>query len=250
MTILNLPDHLLIVLISVAYPVYTTLIWYRHTRPQLEAGKPDALVRLYRNTVIELWLLTAVVLSWWFWAGRAIAVIGLGIPGGWGFWIGVIVFVVVTVALGRQIAVVRSSADARAQVRKQLSGSTALIVPHNTQERLIAVSAGLTAGFCEEVLYRAFFLWYLMTWLPDFAAVAISSILFGVAHLYQGRDGVIKATVAGVIFSAVYLFTGSLWVPIFLHATVDIMSLLTSSIALEHGDSVAVSSAKTTEASN
>ena len=99
----------------------------------------------------------------------------------------------------------------------------------------IAVAASLTAGFCEEVLYRGFFLWYLMTWIPTSVAVGISAVIFGVAHLYQGLGGVIKAVVAGAVFGAAYLLTGSLWVPILLHATVDVTSLLTTSIALEDG---------------
>jgi hypothetical protein len=36
-----------------------------------------------------------------------------------------------------------------------------------------------------------------------------------------------------VILGAAYLLTGSLWVGIVLHATIDITSLLTASIALE-----------------
>ena len=146
-----------------------------------------------------------------------------------------IVVVATAIALGRQVATVRSSAEARTQARKQLGGSTALIVPRSARERRMAVAASLTAGFCEEVLYRGFFLWYLMTWLPASAAVGISAVVFGVAHIYQGLGGVIKAVVAGAVFGVAYLLTGSLWVPILLHATVDVTSLLTTSIALEDG---------------
>lgn len=239
MTMHILADHLLIVLIAVVYSVYATIGWFRRIRPKLEAGETGARVRAYREIMIELWLLTAVVLLWWFWAGRAIAGIGLGVPGGRAFWIGVIVFVVSAIGLGRQLQIVRSSAKARARVRKQLGGSTALIVPRNGRERRMAVALSLTAGFCEEVLYRAFLMWYLMAWLPGSAAVVISAVVFGLAHLYQGWGGVLKSAAVGVIFGVAYLFTGTLWVPIALHATMDVMGLLTSSIALEHGETFA-----------
>ena len=237
----GLVDHLLIVLIAVLYPVYASIIWFRRVRPRLEAKETGALVRVYCENMIELWLLTAVVLSWWFWAGRVIVGIGFGIPGGWAFWIGVIVIVVFVIALGYQLSVVRSSAEARAKVRKQLGGSTALMVPRNRRERRMAVALSLTAGFCEEVLYRGFFMWYLMAWFPGLAAVAISAVVFGVAHLYQGWGGVLKTTAVGVIFGVAYLLTGSLWVPIILHVMLDVSSLLTGSVALEHGKSDAAS---------
>lgn len=229
----TLVDHLLIVLIVIIYPVYSTIVWFRRLKPRLEAGRTGALIGFYRGNIIELWLLTAVVLSWWFWAGRTAERIGLGIPSGWAFWVGVIVFVVLAIVFGLQVPMVRSSPEAQAQVRKHLGGSTALIVPRNDRERWWAVAVSFTAGICEEVLYRAFFIGYLMVWLPGAAAVVISAAVFGIAHVYQGRSGVLKATAAGAIFGAAYLFTGSLWVPIALHATIDVASLLTGSIAFE-----------------
>jgi membrane protease YdiL (CAAX protease family) len=230
-------DHLLFVLIAALYPLYSTFVWYRRLRPRLEAGRTGALVRFYGETVIELWLLTAAVLSWWFWAGRTSDAIGLGIPGGRAFWIGVVVVAGCALVLGLQLTMVRSSAEARAKVRNQLAGSTGLIVPRSNRERRMAVAAGLTAGFCEEVLYRAYFMGYLIVWLPGAAAVAISAAVFGMAHVYQGRGGAAKATAAGAIFGAAYLLTRSLWVPIALHATVDVAGLLTGSIAFGPADS-------------
>ena len=142
-----------------------------------------------------------------------------------------IVFVAVAVGVMHQLSVVRSSAETRARVRQQFRGVTALMIPRNTLERRLAIAVSLTAGVCEEVLYRGFFLWYLMSWLPGWIAVAISAVVFGIAHLYLGWGGVLKATIAGIIFGAAYLLTGSLWVPIALHAVVDISSFLTGSIA-------------------
>jgi membrane protease YdiL (CAAX protease family) len=115
------------------------------------------------------------------------------------------------------------------------------MIPRNSHERRMWIGLSLTAGFCEEVLYRAFFMWYLMTWLPGAAAVAVSATVFGVAHLYLGWGGVLRAIAAGAVFGVAYLFTGTLWVPIALHATADIASGLTGSVALEQSLSATVS---------
>ncbi|MBN2243478.1 MAG: CPBP family intramembrane metalloprotease, partial [Acidobacteria bacterium] len=104
---------------------------------------------------------------------------------------------------------------------------------------IFARTLSLTAGFCEEVLYRGFLMWYAMTWLPGAAAVLVSAVLFGAAHLYLGWGvGVLRATIMGGVLGAAYLLTGTLWVPIVLHAAVDVTSGLTASTAFEQGASV------------
>lgn len=231
-------DHLFVALMAVAYPIYFTIEWHRRLGPQLETGGAHARSRFYRRSMVELWLLTPLVLSWWLWSGRALTALGLGVPGGWGFWIGAVVVVALAIVLGLQVAAVRSSPEAQAQVRKQLRGVPALLVPRDVSERREWVGLSLTAGFCEEVLYRGFVMWYLMTWLPGAAAVLVSAVLFGVAHLYLGWGvGVLRATILGVVLGAAYLLTGTLWVSIVLHAVVDVTSGLTGSAAFGQGAS-------------
>lgn len=73
-----------------------------------------------------------------------------------------------------------------------------------------------------------------MSWLSEAAAVLASAAVFGVAHVYLGwGGGVLRATVVGVVLGVAYLLTGTLWVPIVLHAVVDVTSGLTGSVALE-----------------
>lgn len=232
----SLGDHFLVSLIAAAYPLFFTLDWYRRLRPQLETGGIHSRVHFYLRSMIELWVLTLVVLSWWLWSGRTVTAVGLGVPGGWAFWVGVIVVVALAAALGHQVAVVRASAEARAQVRKQFQGVPALMVPRDNRERRTWVGLSLTAGLCEEVLYRGFLMWYSMMWLPEAAAVVASALVFGVAHLYLGWGvGGLRATVVGVVLGVAYRLTGTLWVPIALHAVVDVTSGLTGSAAFERG---------------
>lgn len=235
----SLGDHLLVALIGVVYPLYFTLDWYRRLVPQLRSGGAYSRSRFYRRSMIELWLLTLVVLSWWLWSGRAVTAVGLGVPGGWPFWIGAILAIAMAAALGLQVAAVRSSAEARAQVQRQFRGVPALMVPRDSSERRLWVGLSLTAGLCEEVFYRGFLIWYLMMWLQGTAAVLLSAVVFGVAHLYLGWGvGVLRATIAGVVLGVAYLVTGTLWVPIAMHAIVDVTSGLTGSAAFEQGGPV------------
>ncbi len=236
----SLVDHLLVVLIGVVYPLCFTLDWYRRLLPQLKAGGVDSRARSYRRSMIELWVLTLVVLSWWLWSGRAAAVVGLGVPSGWAFWIAAIVTIGLAIVLGRQVATVRSSAEARAQVLKQFRGVAGLMVPRDSHELRLWMGLSLTAGLCEEVLYRGFLIWYLrMLPLPGMAAALLAAIVFGVAHQYLGWNvGVLRATIVGLVLGVTYLVTGTLWVPIALHAILDVTSGLTGSAAFEQAGPV------------
>jgi membrane protease YdiL (CAAX protease family) len=78
---------------------------------------------------------------------------------------------------------------------------------------------------CEEFLYRGFVMGVLLHvgW-HGWAVVMVSSILFGFAHAYQGRSGVIGTTLLGLLFAAIRLAYHSL-VPVMVwHAVVDLVA--------------------------
>jgi uncharacterized protein len=106
--------------------------------------------------------------------------------------------------------------------RKLLPDFTALI-PVTTRERLVWLLVAVSAGVCEEVVFRG---WLLSTLhgplrLNGTLLVLVAAVIFGLAHIYQRITGVLLATLAGILFCALYVATGSLLVPILLHAVVD-----------------------------
>jgi membrane protease YdiL (CAAX protease family) len=56
--------------------------------------------------------------------------------------------------------------------------------------------------------------------------VLLSSLLFGLAHIYQGWKGAVSASILGVVFAGLYLITGSLLLPMVIHAALDSRILL------------------------
>ena len=80
----------------------------------------------------------------------------------------------------------------------------------------------VTAGFCEELLYRGFLVGYAARVMHPVAAVLVTAAVFGFGHLYQGMDGVFQTGIAGLIAGVLYLVTRSIWPGIFIHAIVDI----------------------------
>jgi len=75
-------------------------------------------------------------------------------------------------------------------------------------------------GVFEEVLSRGIVFRITEQWLGSWAAVVISSLLFGLAHL-PGQDAgglaILVSVVAGVLFAATYLVTRRLWLGIGIH---------------------------------
>jgi uncharacterized protein len=109
------------------------------------------------------------------------------------------------------------------------SVSYAYLLPVTRRERQWWVLAGITAGLCEEVLFRGFLLFYLHTspWKLNLTlALLLSSLIFGAQHLYQGAKGAAASAVLGAVFGLFFLLTGNLLFPVLLHAAMDLRLLV------------------------
>jgi membrane protease YdiL (CAAX protease family) len=83
----------------------------------------------------------------------------------------------------------------------------------------------VTAGLCEEFLYRGFAMAVIRrAGLPTAVVVLLSSILFGLAHLYQGRGGFVSTMVLGLLFGFARTALGSLLPVVVWHMGVDVVA--------------------------
>ncbi len=108
-------------------------------------------------------------------------------------------------------------------ITKQLA-SIDYLLPKTPAQRWLFLLVSLTAGICEEVIFRAFALHYLTALLPGtsiWVCVVLAAILFGLIHMGQGVAGVLSTGFLGAIFSILYIGFGSLWAPILLHILLD-----------------------------
>jgi uncharacterized protein len=101
----------------------------------------------------------------------------------------------------------------------------ARILPQSTSERLPFLALAITAGCCEEFLYRGFAMAaFARVGFPIWATIVVSSVLFGAAHLYQGRGGLIGTGILGLLFGVSRAYTGSLLPVAAWHAAVDVVA--------------------------
>jgi uncharacterized protein len=98
------------------------------------------------------------------------------------------------------------------------------LIPTTGRERWLFAAVAVSAGICEEIVFRAWLLFTLHTSLgfDGTTAILLAATLFGLCHIYQGITGVVGATCAGVLLSALYIGTGTLLVPIVLHGLLDL----------------------------
>jgi membrane protease YdiL (CAAX protease family) len=85
------------------------------------------------------------------------------------------------------------------------------------------VLVSISAGLCEELLYRGWLLSLFSAALGSvWLGLLISSIIFGLAHAYQGRSGIIGSGILGAILGNVFIVSGSLIPGQLLHTAMDL----------------------------
>ena len=115
------------------------------------------------------------------------------------------------------------------KMRKKISDaltdeSIQFLLPSSIAERLFFLMIAITAGVCEEIIFRGAMVYYLGNLpfeLSVFAIGVISSVLFGLVHLYQGWKGVLITGYLGGVLFFFFAGTGYLWVPILFHTIID-----------------------------
>ncbi|MEZ4238188.1 MAG: CPBP family intramembrane glutamic endopeptidase [Myxococcota bacterium] len=98
------------------------------------------------------------------------------------------------------------------------------LLPTTLAERGWFALVALSAGVCEEIVFRGWLLQLLHgeVGLQGLPLVVAGAAVFGIAHAYQGVAGVLLTGLLGAWFTGLLASTGGLWVPIVVHVLVDL----------------------------
>jgi membrane protease YdiL (CAAX protease family) len=140
-------------------------------------------------------------------------------------WIGPTLGLLVVFALG--VGLLLGIVLARNETEVPSLGDVQALLPRNRAELKYGAALAINAGVVEELLFRLA-LPALVFGITEsaLASVAVSIMIFGALHVYQGAAGVIGATVIGALFMAIYVATGSIVAVMVLHALFDLRSLV------------------------
>lgn len=212
-------DHLLFSLFVLLPLVEWRWTWPRYLA-RLATGEPGVRFRFYRALVLSEW--APVLCLFGFWATRRRPFSSLLLAGSTPLRVGLglvaALLLIGLLLLQRRWLLARPERIKR--LRPHLLYAEPLL-PHTTSERKLFLLVSVTAGVCEEILFRGFLLWYLAVWTGPLAAVILSSLLFGVGHVYLGFNQAPKTAFAGLVFAILAVASESLWPSILLHAAID-----------------------------
>ncbi len=203
------------------------LPWHGRARMKKLLARPTVSMMerlsLYASTIAFQWLAVAVV-AWRAWArGYTASQLGLTIADR-------STVIVASFAGAALIATfqwlnLRRVGRLPIKARGPLQAIAERILPQSTVELLPYLALAITAGLCEEFLYRGFAMAvFSRAGLQAWAVLLLSSVLFGLAHSYQGRGGVIMTFVIGLVLGTSRMAYDCLVPAIFWHSAVDVVA--------------------------
>lgn len=216
-------DYILLVLLFVVQPIHGAFSYRQYVSAINKGTQKANVIKLYNQTMAFLWISTFVVLIVWFWLDRSLPSLGFVYTFDDAFWWSLLAVALVCTYLVAAIGQVSKLDEDKKAKQQTALGDLRHFLPQNDSEYKKFVGVSLSAGFCEELIYRGYVFWCLSHFLPLWSTVIFSSVVFALAHSYQGISGVIRVFFVGCAFGGLYAISGSLWLPIIAHALVDVL---------------------------
>jgi membrane protease YdiL (CAAX protease family) len=200
------------------------------------SDEPGARIRLYWRSIATAWAWTALIALGMIvsdWPPMSVGLVAPELGGGKAATMAIL-------GIGFAVGLVVPLLQRRRFVRA--FGKIAALLPRTRRERLWFVAVALSAGFCEELLHRGFLLAYVSVYahahpLPLWLCFVLGAVPFGLAHAYQGARNVFVTALFGVLATAMLVLFRSLWIPIVVHALVDLRAALLMPSAPAAGES-------------
>lgn len=234
------PDLLYLALVAIGLFVDHFVLWPTFLR-RSQTDPSQARLWLWSGWMILLWTLVATGVALWLFEARTWEALRFMAPHGWRLWgaIGLVLMLVITYAR----TVVRIARSKRPRRIKMGNPHVEKLSPHTRSELGWWVAVSLSAGVCEEFIFRGYLIWVFQPVFGLWGSAAFSVVVFAAAHAYQGAKGILATGVIGSLLTLVVLISGSLLPAIALHALADIGQGLVAWLVLrrtqDEGDMVA-----------
>ncbi len=171
-------------------------------------------IPVYLSSATTLWLLCIAAILAAQYSGFTPAMIGLGVVPFELF----LVWTVFGVGSAALLAVVGHFLEQRE------APLLLHLLPITRREQIVFAGLSITAGLCEEVVFRGFLLAALMPLVGNaLFALLVSSFLFGLLHAYQQPFGVFRAALLGAALGVPYLVSGTILPSMAAHTIIDLL---------------------------
>lgn len=221
--VLGFFDHLLLFLLGVLLPLFAVF----QSQADMKEMTFDTQMKkqVYYGNGLFQWICAGLVLALWWGNDRPWGTLGLQ-TGEWSplAWqlLGVFLLLYI-IDVFREIGNAKNRESTRKKWLKDIP-----ILPVNFTEFKHFIFVAFTAGVCEEIIFRGFFVNYFLSLnqnneLGNWLAVIIPGFMFAFGHLYQGDKAVLKIIIMAVLFGWIFLLTKSLLLLIFVHFLIDVI---------------------------
>ena len=123
------------------------------------------------------------------------------------------------------ILMLKFNKNARDQTAKSIDKNIYNFLPITKEEQKAWKIVALSAGLTEEIVYRGYIFFIVSYYVQDISVyiiVLISSVIFGIGHVYQGKD-VIKPLIIGFLYGLYYVVLQSIVPVILIHILQDLI---------------------------
>jgi CAAX protease family protein len=158
-------DHVFLVLMVVVWPVAEYFYFYPRAVRGIKSGVTGARAGLYVYLLVALWGFTACLAGLWVARGRSWDLLRLGAGPPIRLGIGLTIAALFFALLWAQRRAVLGRPERLKMVRQKLANAEPFM-PQTLSEFRMLAAVSVSAGFCEEILFRGFVMWYAAAWFP------------------------------------------------------------------------------------
>jgi membrane protease YdiL (CAAX protease family) len=201
------------------WPIYIYFTYEQEKQSVI--AQPEKKIAAYRATMLQLWLPTLILLLLVSQNYISMSEIGLRLKWDLANQIGLAGLVLICGYFLLSLKQLSGTPQNHQAIREQLDYIKWFMPATAKESRYFILGISVTAGICEELLYRGYLIQLFAGHMPTYAAVIVSSIAFGLGHIYQGPIHILRTGLMGAVLALIYIATDSIILPIILHALLD-----------------------------
>lgn len=201
-------------LIGIIFPIYI-LLTYQKVNANINQDDKYRLTD-YKQTLFIFWVLTLLILINYFTYKQPalnfypkVTLINIGLT------------ILILAFSYFQYTTTKVSADSANAAKEKLK-DVYHYLPKTYKELKWFLFLSVSAGICEEIMFRLFFFEFLKGNTNLILAFVLTNIIFAITHIGSGKNNLISSFILGLLFSAIYYFTDNIWIAIILHISIDI----------------------------
>ena len=201
-------------LIGIVYPTYY-LLTYKKTNNNIKRDDKFRLID-YKQTILIFWGLAVLILINFF----ITQLPQLNLYPNFNI-IGIVLLILVLAFSIIQYKSSNITSDNFTTVKDKMK-DIYLYLPKTRREFDWFIILSISAGICEEIIFRLFLFEFLKENANLLIAFVLTNIIFAITHIGSGKQNIISSFILGLFFSAIYYFTENIWIAVLLHIAIDI----------------------------